>query len=81
MGEALISSGDVESGVEHMANAVVVCAQPTQLLQVLQQTLPPQVFTLLIKKVRSNANANLSESESNYSVMNRLSDNLIDDLE
>lgn len=33
-GEALISSGDIEQGVTHLANAVVVCGQPTQLLQV-----------------------------------------------
>lgn len=34
MGEALISSGDIENGVEHLANAVIVCGQPAQLLQV-----------------------------------------------
>lgn len=80
MGEALISSGEVELGVEHMANAVVVCAQPTQLLQVLQQTLPAQVFTLLIQRMRANAQSNTSESE-NYPVHNRLSEDLADDLE
>lgn len=34
MGEALISTGDIERGVEHLTNAVIVCGQPTQLLQV-----------------------------------------------
>lgn len=52
MGEALISQGDVNNGVEHLANAVIVCGQPTQLLQVLQQTLPAEVFTLLIHRMR-----------------------------
>lgn len=33
MGEALISQGDITNGVEHLANAVIVCGQPTQLLQ------------------------------------------------
>lgn len=33
-GEALISSGEIDEGVTHLANAVVVCGQPTQLLQV-----------------------------------------------
>lgn len=82
MGEALISTGDVERGVEHLANAVIVCGQPTQLLQVrivkrnnlapfplsfinsqssvhlqvLQQTLPAQVFTLLIQQMRNYGN-------------------------
>lgn len=52
MGEAFIARGDLEKGVEHFANAVIVCGQPTQLLQVLQQTLPAQVFAMLIKKVQ-----------------------------
>lgn len=52
MGEALIAQGDISNGVEHLANAVIVCGQPTQLLQVLQQTLPAEVFTLLIHRMR-----------------------------
>ncbi|XP_059622375.1 mitochondrial import receptor subunit TOM20 homolog [Phlebotomus argentipes] len=52
LGEMLISNGQIEQGVEHLANAVVVCGQPTQLLQVLQQTMPAQVFTLLIHKMK-----------------------------
>lgn len=52
MGEALISQGDIVNGVEHLANAVIVCGQPTQLLQVLQQTLPAEVFTMLIQRMR-----------------------------
>lgn len=46
-------SGDIEEGVEHLSNAVAVCGQPQQLLQVLQQTLPPQVFALLVQKLPS----------------------------
>lgn len=52
MGESYIARGDLEKGVEHFANAVIVCGQPTQLLQVLQQTLPAQVFAMLIQKVQ-----------------------------
>ena len=43
--------GDVESGVEHLSQAVAVCSQPQQLLQVLQQTLPPQVFQLMLQRL------------------------------
>ena len=43
--------GDVESGVEHLSKAVAVCSQPQQLLQVLQQTLPPQVFQLMLQRL------------------------------
>lgn len=51
MGESYLEQGDVVKGVEHLANAVVVCGQPTELLNVLQRTLPDQVFELLIKKL------------------------------
>ncbi|KAK9510342.1 hypothetical protein O3M35_005148 [Rhynocoris fuscipes] len=51
LGEELLSQGDVEGGVEHLGNAVAVCGQPNQLLQVLQQTLPPNVFHLLLQRL------------------------------
>ncbi|BES89295.1 Mitochondrial import receptor subunit tom20 [Nesidiocoris tenuis] len=51
LGEELLSQGDVDGGVEHLSNAVAVCGQPNQLLQVLQQTLPPQVFHLLVQRL------------------------------
>ena len=44
-------AGDIETGVDHLSNAVAVCGQPQQLLQVLQQTLPPQVFQMLLMKL------------------------------
>lgn len=51
LGEELLGRGEVEIGVEHLCNAVAVCGQPNQLLQVLQQTLPPHVFELLLKRL------------------------------
>ncbi|XP_054284743.1 mitochondrial import receptor subunit TOM20 homolog B-like [Macrosteles quadrilineatus] len=50
-GEELLGAGDEEGGVEHLSNAVAVCGQPNQLLQVLQQTLPPHVFQLLLLRL------------------------------
>lgn len=62
LGEELLSQGDIENGVEHLSLAVAVCGQPQSLLGVLQQTLPPQIFALLLqnldlaqKKIRSHA--------------------------
>ncbi|KAL5290703.1 TOMM20 family protein [Megaselia abdita] len=52
LGETLIGRGDFENGVEHLANAIVVCGQPTRLLQVLQSSLPAQVFGMLIQKMQ-----------------------------
>ncbi|XP_050542419.1 mitochondrial import receptor subunit TOM20 homolog [Daktulosphaira vitifoliae] len=51
MGESYLEQGDVENGVQHLANAVVVCGQPTELLNVLQRSLPERVFELLIKRL------------------------------
>jgi len=51
LGEELLGTGDIEAGIEHLSNAVAVCSQPHQLLQVLQQTLPPQVFQLLVQRL------------------------------
>lgn len=74
MGETLISTGDIERGVEHLANAVIVCGQPTQLLQVLQQTLPAQVFGLLIQKMRHYGNKVAEANSTN--VLSDLNDEL-----
>lgn len=43
--------GEFEKGVDHLTNAIAVCGQPQQLLQVLQQTLPPPVFQMLLTKL------------------------------
>ncbi|CAG2178150.1 unnamed protein product [Oppiella nova] len=46
-----LRESDIEPGIDHLSNAVAVCGQPQQLLQVLQQTLPPQVFHLLLQRL------------------------------
>ncbi|XP_055014019.1 mitochondrial import receptor subunit TOM20 homolog [Boleophthalmus pectinirostris] len=51
LGPDLCCSGEVESCVDHLSSAVSVCAQPQQLLQVLQQTLPPPVLQLLLARL------------------------------
>uniref|UniRef100_A0A3B3QQT4 Translocase of outer mitochondrial membrane 20b n=2 Tax=Paramormyrops kingsleyae TaxID=1676925 RepID=A0A3B3QQT4_9TELE len=51
LGEECLAHGDYETGVEHLTNAIAVCGQPQQLLQVLQQTLPPPVFQMLLTKL------------------------------
>lgn len=76
MGEALIASGDIEQGVEHLANAIVVCGQPTQLLQILQQTLPAQVFNLLIQKMRVYSTKEAEKHNSGDAVISDLNDEL-----
>lgn len=53
LGEELLAQGDFEACVEHLSNAISVCGQPQQLLQVLQQTLPPTVFQMLLTRLPS----------------------------
>lgn len=70
-GEDLLAQGDVDGGIEHLSNAVAVCGQPHQLLQVLQQTLPVRVFQLLLQKLPTvsqrfanvNSSATVTEDE------------------
>ncbi|CAG5093787.1 Similar to tomm20b: Mitochondrial import receptor subunit TOM20 homolog B (Danio rerio) [Cotesia congregata] len=33
LGEELLANGDLEGGIEHLANAVAVCGQPQELLR------------------------------------------------
>lgn len=73
LGEELLGLGDMDGGVEHLTNAVSVCAQPNQLLQVLNQTLPPQIFQGIINRLPSvcqkSAAAAASAATNSSSVM------------
>ena len=51
LGEELLAQGEYEKGVDHLTNAIAVCGQPQQVLQVWQQTLPPPVFQMLLTKL------------------------------
>ena len=64
LGETLLAQGSLEEGVEHLSLAVAVCGQPHALLGVLQETLSPPIYALLLqnldgaqRKVRSHAAA------------------------
>ncbi len=43
--------GDYENCVKHLTNAIAVCGQPQQLLQVFQGMLPPPVFQMLLQNL------------------------------
>lgn len=78
LGEELLGTGDIELGVEHLSNAVAVCGQPQQLLQVLRQTLPPQVFQMLLQRLPA-VSQRISSAAASPSVME--SSLVMDDLE
>jgi len=56
LGEELLATGDIQNGVEHLSLAVAVCGQPHSLLNVLQQTLPPQIYQLLLQNLEVETN-------------------------
>ncbi len=43
--------GDYENCDKHLTNAIAVCGQPQQLLQVFQGMLPPPVFQMLLQNL------------------------------
>ncbi|EDW78530.1 uncharacterized protein Dwil_GK16485 [Drosophila willistoni] len=52
LGDHLISQGHMDEGLGHLANAIVVCAQPDALIQMLQSTLPAKIFRPLMQKLQ-----------------------------
>ena len=75
IGEDLLAQGEIEEGVEHLSVAVAVCGQPQHLLQVLQQTLPPQVFQLLVQKLPT-VNQRLSVGTGGPTIKNLTEDDV-----
>jgi len=50
-GEELLAAGDIHAGVDHLTLALAVCGQPRSLLGVLQVTLPPKIYRLLLQNL------------------------------
>ncbi|XP_067319177.1 TOMM20-like protein 1 [Anolis sagrei] len=51
LAELWLGKGEAKKSTEHLANAISVCTHPDQLMQVLEQTLPPQVFEMLLHSI------------------------------
>ena len=62
LGEELLATGDITNGVEHLSLAVAVCGQPHSLLSVLQQTLPPQIYHLLLQNLEVGQSLSIESS-------------------
>ena len=50
-GEQLMALGDIEAGVEHLANAVAITSHKENLLNVLRSTLPDPIFRMLVERL------------------------------
>ena len=63
-GEELLAAGEFEASVKHLTNAIAISGQPQQLLQVFQQTLPPDVFQMLMTSLASTAKSATTQNTS-----------------
>lgn len=63
-GEEYLAMNDHENCVKELTNAIAVCGQPQQLLQVFRSTLPPQVFQMLISNLATLGSAQLKQTVS-----------------
>ena len=61
-GEDFLARGEVNDGVLHLANAVAASGQPMQLLNLLKQSLPPEVAKAVAEKYPVVARAMLAAS-------------------
>merc|ERR1711879_50308 len=68
LGEELMMKGEVEEAVTHLANACVASGQPMQIMQLLQQTLPPEVMRLVAQNYPQVAKEMMAHLESQSSV-------------
>ena len=62
-GEELLAAGQYEESVKHLTNAITISGQPQQLLQVFQQTLPPDVFKMLMSSLASAARSTTASAQ------------------
>lgn len=67
-GEELLTHGEYEQAVKHLTNAVLVCGQPQQLLQLFQNTLPPNVFQMLVENLNGLPTGMKEKSEEGDSL-------------
>ena len=51
VGESLINEGKVKQGVANLGIAIMLTGQGRELLTILQQTLPPETYKLLVKEL------------------------------
>ncbi|CAF0898892.1 unnamed protein product [Brachionus calyciflorus] len=51
IGEQMMAMGDIQNGVEHVANAVAVSAHKENFLSILRTTLPDPIFKMLVERL------------------------------
>ena len=60
-GEQYLAEQKFELCVKHLTNAIAVCGQPQQLLQVFRNMLPPNVFQMLISNLALLGSAQMNQ--------------------
>ena len=70
LGEQLMGLGDIENGIEHLANAVAVTSHKENLLNVLRSTLPDPIFRMLVEKLPEVTKVIFASSKSFFFWLN-----------
>ena len=60
-GEEYLSHNDYDNCVKHLTNAIAICGQPQQLLQVFKQTLPEHAYQMLIQNLALLGSAQMQQ--------------------
>merc|ERR1712147_340231 len=63
-GEQYLAEQKFELCVKHLTNAIAVCGQPQQLLQVFRNMLPPNVFQMLISNLALLGSAQMNQMKA-----------------
>ena len=76
-GEELLAAGQYEESVKHLTNAITISGQPQQLLQVFQQTLPPDVFKMLMSSLASAARSTTASTQVRIKSLEPCQDHMV----
>ncbi|OQV26081.1 putative Proline synthase co-transcribed bacterial-like protein [Hypsibius exemplaris] len=63
-GEACLMNGMLEESITHFCNAVRASGSPSQILRILSESLPPQVFNLIVKRLSEDPESHVSMQPS-----------------
>ncbi|KAF6200226.1 hypothetical protein GE061_006529 [Apolygus lucorum] len=50
-GRELLTKGHMEEGLHHLATAIALCGEQEHLLKMLEQSMPPLLYNLLVQKI------------------------------
>ena len=71
-GQDCLHENNKEACVKHLTNAISVSGQPQQLLNIFKQTLPPDVFQMLIQNLAMLGSAQMAQMQQQQKLKQQL---------